>query len=199
MHAAPTPAAAVECMPTPLPASALAADIRQMFYTYYSSVADTNTHKKSRGYGIVLAVVPPPPGEDGPERLQVKFENGTRTTTLQPSSLDLSVIHHEHMRQPTALQQRVLVNVGAGKGETGVTEAKVGAAAAGGAAARIKAAASLASTQLHCSPDSACPAPAAAWSPLDCPAGRARAPGVLPHVAPACAGGSGPGQSNAAI
>ena len=143
------PAAPHECMPLLCPPWLWDADSRQRFYTTGSSVADTNTHKTSRGYGIVLGQVPPPPGEEGPPRLRVKFEHGVRTTTLQPSSVDLSIIHHDSMLLPTALQQRVLVNVGASKGKTGVTEAKVGATLSGRGMCRVSSCPQL---KLHAAP-----------------------------------------------
>lgn len=139
-----TPATRLSSIKRLLPVTS--ADLRQVTFTKGSTVGDAS-HKKSRELGTILGRAAEP-GENGQPRWQVAFQGGQRTTAVQQSSLDLAVVHLDNLRQPTALQQRVLVNVGSHRGMQGATKSKVGTMTAAAAAAAMATPASLSSAVL---------------------------------------------------
>lgn len=110
--------------------SALGPHEPQLWFAAGASVYDRSQHGNCRGYGIIDRAAEPAP--DGTQKWFVRWDGaaeGSRCTAISERYLELSHIHHRHRKEPTGLQQPILVMVGSSKGKTGVTEKKVGSKA----------------------------------------------------------------------
>lgn len=101
---------------------------QQLQFGVGASVYDA-THKRSRGYGVIVRAGRPAPGS---QRWVVKFDHlqpgkmtQQRQTSIAEAYLELPLVHHANRVPPRRLLEDVVVLLGTHKGKTGVTVRKV--------------------------------------------------------------------------